>query len=763
MDRWLCAALFGYSLSFVLSQQLVLAQWLWLAIFIALAAITLTWKLYLRQRSLMLVLGCVLCGIAWGAGNAYLHFQRQLPPQLLQQTTPVIVDITEITQVGDQFWRIEGELLQAGSTPLTPSVLVRLNWYEPPANLKPPMAGTQWYFQARLKAPQGVRNDGGFLYHRYLVSRQLHGLGSIRSGHYLRGEASWRQQLFSRLQTLQPQLQNFGVLIALMMGERQALTAEQWHMYQRTGLAHLIAISGLHLSLVAGGVLALSQLSSRLAARSRRRREYLNSWYLGFFIALVAAFGYAALAGFATATLRAFAMFAVVIWHKHYTIHTPMSRVLLRAVGLVIAFEPLAWLQPGFWLSVSAVATIMLMHWRWPTIQGRWRAVRQLWRLELVLTLLMWPLTAVLFGGLPLLAPLTNLLVVPIVGMWVLPLSLFAMLFSMLNAMTPAGWLLRLAEQPLNYLEPLLLYLAQAKWQWLASSQSGSVVLIGLLIVAWLWPWRWRWKLATTAVLVVSLLVTQQLAQQRNNLVLHVLDVDQGSAVVMQQGAYAMLIDTGANWELGGNMAQRVILPFLQHHNLTPQLAFVSHTDNDHNGGVDLLKQQYPQLRWFGSGSGSPCVAGQSGQWRRVHWQVLHPRTVTNNAHNDDSCVLLLTIHGTRVLLPGDITKRAERQLLAHAANVKADILVLPHHGSNSSSEGYFLTAVAPQYAIASRGRNNAYGMVAEGVKQRLQRLGIPLFDTAKGGQLSITFNNGNYEISQPWAATHRAWFDADN
>ena len=137
--------------------------------------------------------------------------------------------------------------------------------------------------------------------------------------------------------------------------------------------------------------------------------------------------------------------------------------------------------------------------------------------------------------------------------------------------------------------------------------------------------------------------------------------------------------------------------------------------------------------------------------------------TVTDNAHNDDSCVLLLTINGTRVLLPGDITKRAERQLLAHAAGVKADILVLPHHGSNSSSEGYFLGAVSPQHAIASRGRNNAYGMVAEPVKQRLQQRDIPLMDTALGGQLSIRFEVDRYEIKQPWAGLHRAWFDADN
>src|SRR5690606_22310107 len=120
-------------------------------------------------------------------------------------------------------------------------------------------------------------------------------------------------------------------------------------------------------------------------------------------------------------------------------------------------------------------------------------------------------------------------------------------------------------------------------------------------------------------------------------------------------------------------------------------------------------------------------------------------------------------IGGSSVLLPGDITKRAERSLLAHVAPIQSDLLVLAHHGSNSSSEGYFLQSVAPQIAIASRGRNNAYGMVAKQVKQRLEELGIPLLDTARGGQVTVTFAQNKWQVQQPWAGMNRAWFDADN
>src|SRR5690554_433961 len=173
--------------------------------------------------------------------------------------------------------------------------------------------------------------------------------------------------------------------------------------------------------------------------------------------------------------------------------------------------------------------------------------------------------------------------------------------------------------------------------------------------------------------------------------------------------------------------------------------------------------EAYPFMRWYGSGTGLPCVAGQSGQWRRVKWLVLHPRRVTNNRHNDDSCVVRVTIGQHSVLIPGDITYRAERQLLAFIAPVASDILVLAHHGSNSSSERLFLAAVNPQLAIVSRGRNNAYGMVATPVKERLNELQIPLLDTALGGQITLRFNSSEWSVEQPWAGADRPWFDSDN
>lgn len=760
MDRWLCALLLGYFISFTFSKPLALTQWLLAATLVAVWA----WR-YSNTRALAILLGCVLCGIGWGSGNAYLVKKSQFNPAYFGQSHSMLLKVEQITQVRPEFWRVEGRVHELNQQLLSRPPRVRLNWYEPPLTPKaPPQAGTFWRLQAKLKAPQGVRNDGGFLYHRYLVSRNIQALGSITAGHYQSGQASLRQRLFNQLTAYRDQLAQFGVLVALTLGERQALTDSQWHLYQRTGLAHLIAISGLHLSLVAGFVLLISRYFSRYWARSRSIRERLNAWHWGGMVALLAALGYAALAGFATATLRAFAMFSVVILHKSFALHTPPSRVLLRAVVLVLLVEPMALLQSGFWLSVCAVAAILIMQWRLLPIQGRWRTLRALWRLEVFLTLALWPLTAMWFGGLPLLAPVTNLLLVPLVTVWVLPFSLLGLCLLLLQFDSAAYLALRLAELPLNWLQPLLQRVADAPWQWLSAEVTGAITWIVVALFIWLMPMRWLSKLIATLGLVLALLIGQELERYDQSLFFHVLDVDQGSAMVIALGQQAILIDTGANWELGGNMAERAIIPFLRKHQLQPNLAFVSHTDNDHQGGVALLKQHYPKIRWFGGGHGGLCTAGQSGQWRgRVKWQVLHPRELNDNDNNDDSCVLLVELDYLRILIPGDISKRAERALLAYSAQVQADILVLAHHGSNSSSEAYFLQAVNPALAIASRGRNNAYGMVAKPVRERLNDYAIPLWDTATGGQISIQVDPHQWSIRQPWAAVGRAWFDADH
>lgn len=778
MDRWLCALLCGYAVAFILPSTPTFGVWLCLC-GITLVALSLavgnqtqfvTCVNYTESRRRRLaftlsLLGAVFCGITWGIGNATLALKYSLPASAVGTTATLQLQVKSIPRIEDDYWQVQGTITAIDGETLRAQPTARLNWYEPTLESKPPQAGDTWLLSAKLRAPQGPRNDGGFLYHRYLLASGIQVLGTVRYGQQLYSAPSWRQQLYNELVHSSSDLPFFGVLLALVMGQRDHLEDSQQTVFQRTGLAHLIAISGLHLTLLVGVTLWLAKSLRWWIARSRRRRDQVSMLGWSWWLALAVALCYAYLAGFATATSRALIMILVFVVHRRFAQRLPAWRILIRTVAVVLVIEPLAPLKSGFWLSVCAVAIILWMHWRWPRITGNWRELRMLWRLEVVITAALWPLMLVWFGGLPLAAPLTNLILVPVFAVWILPLALCGLLFTLVGMSTATHFIWWLAEWPLRIVWPTLDWLSMSEWQWLTTADTWPLWAIVIALSLAAWPLRWQWRSFSYGALMLAVAVVQTLREYDRGFVITVLDVEQGSAAVLERQGYAMLIDTGAKWPSGGDMASRVILPYLATHRLTPEVAFISHSDNDHSGGYETIHASYPQLQWFGPAAprGNLCIAGQAGEWRGVHWRVLHPRQSYNNRRNNDSCVIQITYNDFVALFPGDIERPAERNLLAHSAPVQADVLVLAHHGSNSSSEAYFLDHVRPSVAIASRGRNNAYGMVDERVRSRIQQRAIALFDTAQGGQIQLRTDGYHWSIDQPLSAANGGWFDRDN
>ncbi|MGQ4275652.1 DNA internalization-related competence protein ComEC/Rec2 [Pseudidiomarina sp. E22-M8] len=760
MDRWLCAFLFGYALSFSLS--VVTDVWHWLS----LAGLTLLcFMLHFGKQLRTQLIGCVLCGILWGTGNAYFVQRMVINDQWTQTTLDAVVNVTAVSHYQPGYWRITGTLTQLQGQPMQPQLSARLQWYQPHADApqRLPRQGETWRFGVRLRHPQGTRNDGSMRYHRYLLGHGIAVLGSIREGQLLAGQVSWRQRLVSAVDAALTNVEQRGPMLALLVGERYQMSANAWTTVQHTGLAHLIAISGLHLSLVAGFALLFLWHSIAAMVRTRQGRDRSNLWHYAPWVALLIAFAYAWLAGFAIATLRAVLMLSVVLLHKQLGWRVSPPRLLLRAIVVVVVIEPMAPLTTGFWLSVSAVAAIVFMNWRWTRYRGRWAKLREWWRFEWLMTVLFWPLMALWFGGVPLAAALINLIVVPVVSFWVLPIGLSGVLALMLGGVAVAEQVFLLAQWPLNQLWPLLSWLAEQPWQWLTASSLPNwpwlIALVLLLIV----PLTWRWRVVAVLTILFSQLVVTAVPKPRELLV-NVLDVEQGTALVLQRQGHALLIDTGASWESSVSMADRVIMPFLETKRLRPEVAFITHTDRDHEGGQETLAQRYSQLRWYGGSTGTPCVAGQSGVWREVSWQVLHPRAESGvgNWHNNSSCVLLLQFGAVRLLITGDIEKSAERELLAHLAPLEAEILLVPHHGSKSSSQEYFIRHVKPSLALASRGRNNPYGQVHPEVAARYAEHRIALLDTARGGQITIWTDGHRWRAEQPLAQHFGGWFDVD-
>ncbi|WP_417689575.1 DNA internalization-related competence protein ComEC/Rec2 [Pseudidiomarina sp.] len=761
MDRWLCAFLGGFALSFYFHHPADVVQLTLLAI---LASFCILLSYCTRLPSFFL--GGVLCGILWGAGNAYLLTSRQVAADWFQQDVTLTLQVSEVTATSPASWRVTANVLMSPTELSQPAPQqLRLYWYEPHADgpQRMPRQGERWRMVTRLKAPQGTRNQGSMRYHRHLLGQNIQALGTIRHGELLTATPTIRQRLVNELQRALTDVPLAGVLLALLVGERFALSNEDWQVVQRTGLAHLLAISGMHLSLVTGFAFALAwQLLAR-TQRKRGRREQLNLWSLTPWFALPLALLYAWLAGFAIATLRALLMLSVIWWHKAYACRVSSWRVLLRAVVVVILLQPMAPLSMGFWLSVGAVLSILWMSWRWPTYRGRWAKLRALWRFEWLITLLFVPVMAASFGGVASAAALTNLLVVPLVSFWVVPVGLVGLGFTVLAQTAWAQWWFALAIWPLAQLWPALSSLAAQPWQWLPAVNLPPWPWLAVAVTLLVLPLRWRWRLLACTALSFAFLVTQAMPPSATYQ-LHVLDVEQGSAMVLERQGHALLIDTGASWDGHGSMAERVIVPFLDARRLRPEVGFITHTDRDHEGGYATLTSAYPQLRWYGGSHGAACLAGQQGSWRGVSWQVLHPRqaSLRGNHSNNSSCVLLLKLGQVKVLVTGDIEKRSERQLLAELAPLQADILLVPHHGSKSSSESYFVRHVQPAVALLSRGRNSAYGHPHEQVVSTYKDLKVALVDTARGGQITLYTDGVTWWLEQPFSAALGYWFDAE-
>lgn len=798
-DRILIAVLVGLGASFYLNSQIFTRQSLLVATLVAccwlVAAIVRRSRHQFegdRQALASMLhpayLAAVLCGILWGGGNAFVHQQQSLSPEFWQQKLTVRLRIDDIPVFRADAtaahslsrWQLRGTVLAAATIEGAPVELavqqVALQWYQPSPRQHPKL-GEVWRFNVRLKPPQSTRNEGSPSWHRLWVRDGIDALGTIAVGRRLvaaTGPAKWRQVWWQRLQALQAS-PAAGVLLALSFGERQWLAPEDYELFKQAGVAHLIAISGLHLSLVAVTVAWLfwwlykRLYGSSIMLRHGRQRECGQGYFCCAWLGWCIAFSYAWVTGFAVATERALLMLAVALILKQFAAATPAFSILLRAAAVVVIFDPLALLAAGFWLSVLAVAVLITLQPAAANIneeerywQRWWRQLVMLWRLEWLLTLALIPLMLLVFGGVSWVAPFTNLVLVPVITLWVLPLALVGMLALWLPwpALSQVSW--SLAGYPVAWLLPKLEALLAQVQPWLDAGFLGLIwVAFGVWVIARL-PLVRRTKLILSLLLGLGMTFHEQReATRADALTVYVLDVGHGNATVVARGRHAMLIDTGPGY--GRDTAyQRIVRPFLRTHQLQLEQLFISHADADHASGAAAALRDFPSLLWRGAG-GWPCVSGQRGEWRDVRWQVLHPQRSSSHQHNNDSCVVRLQYGDFSLLLPGDIEGLGEATVLGRQqAQLRADILLVPHHGSLSSSSAVLLRHVQPAVAIFSRARLGRWELPATEVLARYFALGIVTRDTAQGGQITIRTDGRQWQLVQPLAEELHGWIDTD-
>ncbi|MEY4593170.1 MAG: hypothetical protein RIR18_2065 [Pseudomonadota bacterium] len=754
-------------------------------------------------RAALYFLAGATFGLSYGQWRAEIQLADELPPHWEGRDMTVEGHITHLPQrLADTprpAWRFDFQV----SDVLTPDASVprqiRLVWYGDIPNQPVPeadnpdvdaeseispaeqaiRAGQRWRLNVRLKRPHGNANPGGFDYEGWLFAHNIRATGYVRgpataqSPRYL-GEQPWRFSLWMEqlrgtlrhrmLATLPPErYPQIGILIGLAIGDQGAISAEHWQLFNRTGLTHLMVVSGSHITLLAALV---AWLAFRLWCRHSYLTLKMPAQRFSALAGWITAFFYCGLSGLGIPALRTLGMLTVVTLALFQHQHIRPSQTLAISLVAVLLLDPWAILSPGFWLSFATVAALLVtsnaQHAKHAQ-QPRSRLLKHLkegWQSQWAATLATIPLLLLFFQELPLVSPLANAMAIPLIGLVVTPLALLGCLMLLLpDALAQlAFWPMALADTLLSALLEILPYLSHwPRWQtpnpplWAIILAAAGVAL--LLLPRGMPEWL---SLGIISLLPALFWPTQH--PKENEFWANIIDVGQGQSVLIRTADHALLYDSGPRYgSVGTNpnsspatdAAQRVILPFLRAEGVRKlDLLMISHKDIDHSGGTATLKQNiaidaimspkiYP--------SDTPCQQGQHWEWSGIQFEILHPsaEVLEKPPRNTNavSCVLRVSSPTQRFLLTGDLPEKEELQLVKTGANLRADILLSPHHGSRSSSSNGFLSAVGANQVMISAGYRNRFGHPHPTVLERYAAHKLKVRRTDLDGAIQIRPN----------------------
>ncbi|MBW8844718.1 MAG: DNA internalization-related competence protein ComEC/Rec2 [Burkholderiales bacterium] len=709
-------------------------RWEYAALAVALA---LFWLL--RRRHWLALAGCAaVLAFTQGAWRAELRMAPELHPawegrDLVLSGRVSSLPIAITGQGGVPGWRFEFAVESVGPTgtalpPEVPRRLMLLAYDGPPIT-----AGEHWRFTARLKRAHGLANPGGFDAELWLFEQGLRASGVVRASERLQAAPWWeldaaRQRLRTAIRERVADPGMAGVLAALSLGDQNAITHADWALFRDTAVAHLLSVSGMHVTLFAWLAAALV---APLWRRSRWLCLRLPAPMAARWVGVAAALGYALFSGWGVPAQRTVVMLAAVAGLQTLGLRWPWPLVLLAAAVGVTAVDPWALMQPGFWLSFGAVG--LLMAASGDMARGWWPRLKAALRTQAIATVGLAPLSLICFAQLSLVGLLANLLAIPLISFVVTPLALLGGLWAPLWAVAAV-----LMHGLMAWLK-LLTALPGAVW-WLPTAPLWAqlLALLGAALMVMRLPWRLR--LAGLAM-TVPLLWPAVPRPPEGEFELLAPDIGQGNAVLVRTQGHALLFDTGPAYAPGADAGERVLLPLLRSlglHRL--DVLMLSHRDSDHVGGAATLMQALPVAELRSSlepghpllRAGPPavrCEAGQGWTWDGVRFDVLHPTPALYEAglkSNDLSCVLRITsARSRRALLAGDLEAEQERRLVKREPDLHADVLLVPHHGSKTSSSAEFLAAVRPVTGLVQAGYRSRFGHPAPPVLARYQAAGI--------------------------------------
>jgi competence protein ComEC len=732
-----------------------------------------------------------LFGFCWAALVASMALAPQLAKDDEGRDVTVIGTIDSLPFRFEQGVRFNFKVERVAGSAMRVPPRVALSWYDglragdgKAGDVRP---GERWQLTVRLQRPHGNANPYGFDYEVWLLEEGVRATGYVRPagtsnrridcfvvsvGNVVeRARAALRDRIVQAL----PGKKYAGVIVALVIGDQRGIDQSDWTVFNRTGIGHLISISGLHITMVAG--------LFALAASALWRRSFFTGAQLPLLlpaqkVAALAGAGvallYVLLAGFGVPAQRTLYMLSVVALALWFGRITSVSHVLCAALGVVVLLDPWAMLWPGFWLSFGAVAVILYasvgrLGVEPKGLRGAWREAS---RAQYAVTLGLVPLTMLLFGQVSVVSPIANAVAIPVVSFIVTPLALAgAMLPAPLSALVLglAHWIVALLAQVLAWLG------AQPLAVWSAPEPDPWLFLLALAGTLWVlaprgWPHRWAGAAAWLPLFVQ--LPTHPAAGE---FTVTAFDVGQGMALLVETRGHRLLYDTGPQYAPDSNGGNRVIAPYFRARGIGHlDGMIVSHSDTDHSGGALALLESF-RVDWLASSlwPNSPivraarqhvrCAAGQHWSWDGVRFEMLQPLAASYGdpalKANARSCTLRVSGQSRSMLLAGDIEAAQEAELTARdAARLHADVLLAPHHGSGTSSTPAFLLAVRPTVGIFQVGYRNRYHHPTRQVYERYAEMGIRRLRTDEAGAIVLAFGR-EVEASEYRREHARYWY----
>jgi len=712
-------------------------------------------------------LAAVVAGFAWALWHAQSGLDAKLPPALDGEAFRVDGWIAAAPRQQRDVLQFELDVERAARGPRAVPGLRRVALSDYQGRLRP-AAGSHCTLHVRLRSPRGLRNPAGQDFERWLFAQRIdatgyliaHPANTCRPVRWHGGLDRLRQRLAGEIADSVAAADTAGVLRALAVGERAAMTDRQWQVLQATGTTHLVSISGLHVSMVAAVAFGFVRVAWSLWPALMR---FAPAPRAAAGAGLAAAGAYALLAGFTVPTQRTLLMLACMMWQRQRGQRVLNADGLLIALGIVVLCDPLAVLTASFWLSFGAMGSLVMAS----ALLRDGGFVRRSLGVHVWLAFALAPLLALLSPVIAWTSPLANLVAVPLVTWGVVPLVLAGSALA-LAGLPGAAACWRLAGHIWDGGWAGLAALADLApvWRLPHAPSAAAVALCMLGLGVLLLPLAsTRWLLSP--LLCASLWLSRPAVPAPGDFTLTVFEVGQGLAVLARTRQHALLYDAGPVTRGGRDLGATVVVPNLHAAGAGRLDTLVlSHDDIDHAGGADAVLRELEVGRVVVSPSSrraaiaTRCTDGMRWRWDDVEFEFLHPAVTDRGSENQQSCVLRIASATRSALLTGDIEVQAEAALLRRHPSLATDVLVTPHHGSATSSTSPFVAAIRPQHAIHSAAHGNRYGFPAPAVVARYAAAGSTQWVTGAVGAVRIEVRGAALSVSG-WRRTARRYWHA--